>query len=935
MRQFYFYVFLIHFCVLHLGAQELPPINYFSPDIYKAGTQNWGISQDDNKWMYIANNEGLLVFNGSKWSLLPSPNNTIVRSVLAHDDRIYVGSYMDFGYWENEENQLQQYVSLSTTLDIDLMEDEQFWTVLSYGDWTLFQSLSNIYIVNTTTLDYTKIASENTIHKLFKVSGEIYFYVLNEGLYTIVNGQKKLIHSASYFKNDLVVGILPIDDEIIAVTQKNGLYVIHKETVKPWNLLLNPSLENYSVYTAITLSDASFVLGTIGNGVLRFSKDGKLLQIINKFNGLGDNTVLTIFEDQDLNVWVGLDNGIDCVNISSSFNNYMDRNGRLGTTHAAIVKNDTLYLGTNQGLFYKTWNEFSDFKLIAGTEGQVWYLKQVGNTLLCGHNTGTFQIDRDQATLISSVRGAWVIKEVPNNPSLLLQGTYTGLYTLKEEKGIWSLRNKVEGFDISSRYVEFAERHKVLVSHEYKGVYKLDLNSDLTQVVANRKDTTVTKGANSSIVSFDGVIFYANENGVFTFNPTADRFNRNEALSAVLSKEKYVSGKLINDADEKLWMFNKNGIVYANKILLDNSYNITEIPITFDLRNEKKGYENIARFSTNSYLMGSSNGYLLFKINTVYENENTVFLDKVSVGRSKEKVKPIDRLTKSEFESEQNSFLFEFSVPEYSKYVTTQYQYKLEGSSYNDEWNEWTTNTSIFYENLNYGSYIFKVRSKVNNQIQEQIAAYEFKIKSPWYLTNLALIVYFLLFAFFFIALHAGYRQNYKKQKQRLLEKSNKEIALKELEAQKEIIQLKNEKLHQDIEARNRELAISTMSMIKKNNVLNEFKDDLLKLGVEKNLKPLLSKIDSSINDKEDWKFFEEAFNHADKDFLKKVKTKHPLLTSNDLRLCAYLRLNLSSKEIAPLLNISPRSVEVKRYRLRKKMELPHKISLTNYILDF
>jgi DNA-binding CsgD family transcriptional regulator len=158
--------------------------------------------------------------------------------------------------------------------------------------------------------------------------------------------------------------------------------------------------------------------------------------------------------------------------------------------------------------------------------------------------------------------------------------------------------------------------------------------------------------------------------------------------------------------------------------------------------------------------------------------------------------------------------------------------------------------------------------------------------------------------------------------------------SLKDLELQKELMQLKNEKLNIDIEARNRELAVSTMSMIKKNNILNEFKEDLLKLNTDSNLNPLLKKIDNSINDKEDWKFFEEAFNHADKDFFKKVKALHPELTSNDLRLCVYLRLNLSSKEIAPLLNITHRSVEVKRYRLRKKMGLSHDISLTNYILE-
>ncbi len=132
---------------------------------------------------------------------------------------------------------------------------------------------------------------------------------------------------------------------------------------------------------------------------------------------------------------------------------------------------------------------------------------------------------------------------------------------------------------------------------------------------------------------------------------------------------------------------------------------------------------------------------------------------------------------------------------------------------------------------------------------------------------------------------------------------------------------LNNEKLKQDIENKNRELAISTMSLIKKNEFLSNIKEELKKANEDNNsqLKPVIKIIDKNLNNTDDWKFFQEAFNNADKDFLKKVKYKHSNLTPNDLKLCAYLRLNLSSKEIAPLLNISPRSVEVKRYRLRKK----------------
>jgi DNA-binding CsgD family transcriptional regulator len=124
------------------------------------------------------------------------------------------------------------------------------------------------------------------------------------------------------------------------------------------------------------------------------------------------------------------------------------------------------------------------------------------------------------------------------------------------------------------------------------------------------------------------------------------------------------------------------------------------------------------------------------------------------------------------------------------------------------------------------------------------------------------------------------------------------------------------------------------MSMIKKNTLLGSIKDELLNLKDLSEVKKVVRHVDKNINNDDDWNFFEEAFNNADQDFLKKIKDIHPRLTPNDLRLCAYLRLNLSSKEIASLLNISSKSVEIKRYRLRKRMNLEHGTNLISYILS-
>ena len=238
------------------------------------------------------------------------------------------------------------------------------------------------------------------------------------------------------------------------------------------------------------------------------------------------------------------------------------------------------------------------------------------------------------------------------------------------------------------------------------------------------------------------------------------------------------------------------------------------------------------------------------------------------------------------------------------------------------------------FKNLRFGDYTFKVRALIGNQISSNIASYSFTIQRPWYYSNWAILLYVLSIILLSYIIHKLYKSYYKKQQALLIKENLKQQKQKKLKAQRKIVEIKNEKLKQDISSKNRELAISTMSIIKKNEFLNTIKEQLKEVENNAVVKSVIKTINRNINNTDDWKFFEEAFNNADKDFLKKIKSLHQELTPNDLRLCAYLRLNLSSKEIAPLLNISIRSVEVKRYRLRKKMALSHENSLTDYILN-
>jgi DNA-binding CsgD family transcriptional regulator len=347
------------------------------------------------------------------------------------------------------------------------------------------------------------------------------------------------------------------------------------------------------------------------------------------------------------------------------------------------------------------------------------------------------------------------------------------------------------------------------------------------------------------------------------------------------------------------------------------------------------GYENISQLSNSLYLIGTTDGYYTINLNDLIFSNKNVSISNISTNKLNENLKSCSITEKGKFKYDENNISFNYTVPNYNKYINAEYQFLLEG--FQDEWSEWSSKSTVNFKNLSPGDYTFKVRAKVANSQPENTVVYSFSILKPWYLTNFALIIYFLLICVIAFFINKSYHEFYYKQNQKLIDENNLLLEIKELENEQQLMRLRNEQLSLDVDTKNKELAVSTMSLIKKDELLSLIKEDLKKTSDEassRSIKSVITTITKNISDDNTWTVFKDAFDTADKDFLKKVKHAHSSLTPNDLRLCAYLRLNLSSKEIAPLLNISVRSLEIKRYRLRKKMELPHEKGLVEYILS-
>lgn len=884
--------------------------------------------------MYFANNEGLLEYNGMTWTLYPSPNETIIRSVKVIGKKIYTGCYMEFGYWERNAEGTLKYFSLSKAIRSKIVDDEQFWNIAQYDHWIIFQSLSQIFIYDSKAGTYNIIKPKTGVNKIFMVDNTILYQTFGTGLFEIENGKSKTISTDPVILKNKIVNIYPKNEGLLLQTQYNGLYEYKNNRVNKWNTQADSELQTSSIYSGQLLSDGSLALGSVSNGIFILSSDGKVKYHITQNKGLSNNTALSLYEDHDKNLWIGLDNGINCINLQSAVRSFVDDTGFLGTVYASILHKGLLYVGTNQGLFYKSHSSNDDFKFIPGTKGQVWSLYENDGILFCGHDSGTYVINNNLAVQIFSGSGTWKFDRHPYDNNLLLQGSYHGIGVLEKTPSGWKFRNWIKGFDYSSRYFEIAGTNEIYISHEYKGVFRIAVDKNYTNVTKFVAYKSPAKGKNASLSKFHNTIYYASKDGFFKVDPKTKQFVKQDHLSKVFSKDEYTSGKLTPDRSGKLWFFTKNYINYfsAGKLNADLKHNVIPIPST--LTNSMLGFENITQITQNTYLVGTTDGYYTINLNDLNFTNYNISITNVATNLLNQNTvsKPI--AAGGCFKYTENNLTFSFTVPEYNKYVNAEFQCLLEGMQ--EQWSEWSAKPSITFKNLPPGDYVFKVRAKTGNSISNNVAHYSFTILKPWYATTLALIIYLILALIAAYLINRAYKNYYHRQKEKLIEENNRLLEIKELENEQELMKVKNLQLEQDFESKNRELAVSTMNLIKKNELLSMIKDDLKKTGEsnDKNVKSVITTINKNINEDDTWDMFKEAFNNADKDFLKKVKKAHPLLTPNDLRLCAYLRLNLSSKEIAPLLNISVRSVEIKRYRLRKKMELPHEHGLVEYILS-
>lgn len=942
---------------IDLQSLAVSYVQNYSKSEYLFGNQNWGITSDANNVMYFANTEGLLSFDGARWHRYLSPNDQIVRSVAASPDgRIYAGLFADFGYWSYNKNRRFVYTSLSHLLPSNIKLTEEIWKIYVEKDRVIFQSFSSIFIYQSNKIH---VVNNGTPYLFLLKGGDRYFVKsINGALYELLGSSLKYVVGSEIIFKSNVLCVIPFrKGSYLIGTARDGLFLYDGKVITPWKTHADDYFKTSQLNCGIALHDRQYAFGTIQNGIVILDEQGRIVRKINKSSGLQNNTVLGLYQDRQYNLWLALDNGIDRIELNSPLSFFFDKSGVLGSVYAAAINNNRVYLGTNHGLFYRDLQATSEqgvipkIHFVEGSQGQVWDLQVFDGTLFCGHNDGTYIVKSNSFEKISQASGGWSLRPLGDKAGSLIQGVYNGLVVYrKSNSGIWMPGESVNGFGQASRYVEVDSRGYIWTSHPSRGLYRLKLNNTQSRVLSTayyNQSHGLPHSDRVNVFSLEDRLVYTTKQGIYIYDAINDNFSNYQHLNERLGSFA-MSDRIEKASEHSYWFFSKDRTSLVTfgekgKIAVDSTslYGVSGRMI--------RSYEDILQLNQSMFLVALEDGYALF--NSAKRRElslSSSAIPSVLIQRIEDITRNVNLLVEQPGKSDlslpysQNNVRIHFALPYYTQ-RSILYQYFLEG--YSTDWSELSAQNVKDFTNLSSGKYTFKVRALINRELFSEVSSFDFEIQPPWYLSIWSILGVIILHIVALVTLRRIYLKKLEVHRRLISEKvyrEREEQLRKDIaEREQQRVLEKNERLEADLAGKSRELTNLTMNVVYKNELLQKIKGELLDLKDSKGnklsedqLKRILKVIEDAATDERDWNVFEVSFNETHENFFKKLKARFPELVPNDLKLCAYLRMNMNSKEIAGLLNITLRGVEIRRYRLRKKLNLDQSQNLTEFLIQ-
>ena len=944
-------------------SAQIPTLRNFSPIEYNGGTQNWQIGEIRDNLMAFANNHGLIVFDGENWQIHRVANYTSVRSVAFDAKKlcVYAGASDEFGYFDiNTATFNVEYHSLSKLLPANMRIFGEIWKIhlLPSGE-VLFQGREHLFSLR----KGNKLITLKTAGAIDNSSlvGDRVYVSTNTGIYIYHGGKLSPLPGTGNLTGKRVSGVVEYNGKVMFVTMSDGLFIYDGHTATPFELDISPLLKDNNVFCAAA-GKRYIGFGTIKNGLIVKDLQTGSNYYVNTNTGLQNNTVLSMSFDSLDNIWLGLDMGLSYVMLESSYGNLLGANNTIGTGYTSAISGNQLYMGTNQGLFsipFPLQNSILPPKAqtVEGVVGQIWSLQNIDGTLLCGANDGAYVVGAGTVRRIDGLGGTWGFRKLNDHPGYLLTCDYDGLAVLKQEGGSITLHSRLSNFHEASGNFEQDSDGSIWLSHWHKGVWHFRLSDDMTRVENleyYHNGAGLVADDNNLVCKIDGRVYVSSVDGFHQYDERNRKLKHCDWMNNLFNT--YGEALHVTQAPDGMIIAYKADYLAVAERQHNGKYQSRQVGYGNMVQQMQMGLGNIGFLENRQIVLNSNNGFFVMRpqkkdaaktnhvmVRRIYSTNTG---DTLVYMRCPELVKEEVVLPHS-----LNSIRIEYVMPEYRGEKGVLYSCYLEG--YEKEMSTMSHSSSKEYTKLEKGKYIFHVKARNLVDGTESESQIVIRILPAWYETWWAYLLYIILIVTGVWALlrYMNLRaekelRKVKKEKERQMKEQQMEFHLAEEKKEKELAKLRSKQLEVELKHKSSELSDSAMNLVRKNDMLQAIDQNMEQLSesvrreetkarLVKKIGDIRKEIKMHMNDDDNWNKFEENFNLVYDNFSQKIMEAFPQLKKSDLKLCVYLRMGLSSKEMASLLNTSVRSIETARYRLRKKLDIDTGSNLTDFIQSF
>ncbi|KXX69546.1 hypothetical protein [Flammeovirga sp. SJP92] len=881
-----FFTFFLCSTLWVSGQVSTPNVISFEKADYQAGRQNWAIDIDQNDIVYFGNTDGLLSYNHGQWSLFPLPSKSPVRSLKAIGDTLWVGG-KEFGYFIKEEGVLNFH-------SLGVLDHRHVWNIESDGENIIFQQEDKFVIYNlenktTNTLEYFK-----GINTITKWRGQVWTILKTGKIGYIFNNTLNVKHEFPELYYKEVRQLFQRGTDLYILLYNGQLYKYDENELT--EIKLPSTLKGKTLFTATSYNNDYYCIGTVTEGFVMLDNSNQIINDVNTSDGLLDDTILSMKRDKMGNVWLGLDYGIAKVELQSAISKPFTG----AATFSVVDYKDKVYLATNKGLFIS--KTYKGFELDESLLGQIWNLKKINEELFICHHSGLYIFDGQKYKTILDHTGVIDIVQYGNTDRYLVS-TYNGLQNFIKIKEQYFYVNNVDLWG-DAKLINDTINNCVWVNITDSDVVQLKMTPDFSM------EKKVCYGIKKAYDTHNGIIFSDGEK-IKKYKEKQFVNSKNNLLKDIDASHIEV---LVQNANGSVIAYVQDGEVRLMQQLSDgniHSYQTLLKSIGKDLNREN----NFLDIQNNTLRITTDRGitYFNMKNQVQFERNDVPVISSVEVVGNENSKRSYPFNTKElTFSAEENNLKIKLFTDKYTSDIV-KYRYKLSG---NDEWSSWGIwNEGVILSNLSGGEYKLEVQNRINEgKINETILTFD--IEDVWYhtawiilpATIILILINFILFRI----------NKYFNEKKLQVQKENLEQ-----ENAKELLELKQEQLLQYMEIINR-----------KDAFLSKVKTALDKMRNNESNK-WSAMIDEEINQERKDVLFSNLFSEVQQDFIKNITEAYPKLTANDIRILSFIRINLSNREISNLMNITPRSLDTSRYRLRKKINLEQGEDLNKFIREF